>query len=161
MPRSRHLDTSPTALYRLYDESGALLYVGITNMPNVRFATHSLRAWWSEVARKEIEWHPDRRVAEAFEIQAIGEERPRYNAVHAKEAPALPPLAEPVDALEAEVQAAALRRHRLLADFHTADAELRATLRNGRAAGKGPSHMARLSGFTREWVAQIAPARSC
>jgi hypothetical protein len=39
-----------------------------------------------------------------------------------------------------------------------ADVELRELLQEGRAAGKGPSHMAKLTGFTREWVAKIAPA---
>lgn len=62
-----------------------------------------------------------------------------------------------MDALDTEIQAAAKKRTRAEEAFTRADAELRALLVQGRAAGKGPSHMARLTGFTREWVAKIAP----
>src|SRR5206468_10392091 len=35
-------------LYRLYDEEGVLLYVGITNAINTRFKTHAgSQPWWS------------------------------------------------------------------------------------------------------------------
>lgn len=63
-----------------------------------------------------------------------------------------------MDALDQEIQAAAKKRAKAEAAFQRADEELRQLLVNGRAAGKGPSHMARLTGFTREWVAKIAPA---
>lgn len=56
-----------------------------------------------------------------------------------------------------EIQAAAKKRTRAEDAFKRADEELRALLVRGRAEGKGPSHMAKLSGFTREWVAKIAP----
>jgi hypothetical protein len=63
-----------------------------------------------------------------------------------------------MDDLDVEIQAAAKKRARAEEAFNRADAELRALLVQGRAAGKGPSHMAKLTGFTREWVAKIAPA---
>ena len=63
-----------------------------------------------------------------------------------------------MDELDERIQAAAKKRARLEKAFNEADAELRALLVEGRAADKGPSHMAKLTGFTREWVARIAPA---
>jgi molybdenum-dependent DNA-binding transcriptional regulator ModE len=63
-----------------------------------------------------------------------------------------------MDELDERIQAAAKKRTRAEKAFNDADAELRALLVEGRAGGKGPSHMAKLTGFTREWVAKIAPA---
>ncbi|MFK0018243.1 hypothetical protein [Streptomyces sp. NPDC090798] len=63
-----------------------------------------------------------------------------------------------MDDLDTEIQAAAKKRARAEKAFSDADAELRQLLVRGRAEGKGPSHMAKLTGFTREWVAKIAPA---
>ncbi|WP_367134534.1 MULTISPECIES: hypothetical protein [Streptomyces] len=62
-----------------------------------------------------------------------------------------------MDDLDTQIEAAAKKRTRAEKAFNAADAELRALLVEGRAAGKGPSHMAKLTGFTREWVAKIAP----
>lgn len=63
-----------------------------------------------------------------------------------------------LDELDERIVAATKRRIRAENAFHAADVELRELLVEGRAAGKGPSHMAKLTGFTREWVAKIAPA---
>lgn len=63
-----------------------------------------------------------------------------------------------MDELDTRIQAAAKKRARAEEAFNRADGELRALLVEGRAAGKGPSLMAKLTGFTREWVAKIAPA---
>jgi hypothetical protein len=63
-----------------------------------------------------------------------------------------------MDALDTEIQAAARKRDRAEKALKRADGELRDLLVRGREAGKGPSHMAKLTGFTREWVAKIAPA---
>ena len=39
-----------TALYRLYDDDGELLYVGITDSPGTRMAQHKAqKAWWGDV----------------------------------------------------------------------------------------------------------------
>lgn len=62
-----------------------------------------------------------------------------------------------MDELDERIQAAAKKRTRAEEALKRADAELRELLIEGRAARKGPSHMARLTGFTREWVAKIAP----
>lgn len=62
-----------------------------------------------------------------------------------------------MDDLDSRIKAAAKKRERSKAAFDRDEAALRELLVEGRAAGKGPSHMAKLSGFTREWVAKIAP----
>ncbi|MFF7411586.1 hypothetical protein [Streptomyces lydicus] len=56
-----------------------------------------------------------------------------------------------------EIQAAARKRTKAKEAFDRADQELRDLLVKWRAEGEGPSDMARWSGFTREWVAKIAP----
>lgn len=84
------------ALYRFFDQTGALLYVGITNNPGRRWSQHQGdKPWWHDVARIEMEPHPDRPTVLAAERAAIAAERPRYNVVHAGSA------AEPVAATTA------------------------------------------------------------
>lgn len=63
-----------------------------------------------------------------------------------------------LDELDERIVAATKKRVRAENAFLSADAELRELLVEARAAGKGPSHMAKLTGFTREWVAKIAPS---
>lgn len=63
-----------------------------------------------------------------------------------------------MDEFDLRLQAAAKKRARLKDAFEQADREVRALLVEGRNEhDKGPSHMAKVSGFTREWVAKIAP----
>ena len=70
----------PTALYRLFNEAGELLYIGITVNPEVRWASHRCaQSWWNEVARKDLQWLTNRAEALAAEAAAIPVERPRYN----------------------------------------------------------------------------------
>jgi len=71
------------AVYRLYDATGALLYIGASCNPTRRYKDHaSRRPWWREVYRREVEWHPTRAAALAAEREAIKSDRPRYNKVH-------------------------------------------------------------------------------
>ena len=58
---------------------------------------------------------------------------------------------------EEEIRAAARKRARSKAAFERDDAALRELFVKWRAAGEGPSDMARWSDMTREWVAKIAP----
>jgi prevent-host-death family protein len=77
------LDEERTAVYRLYDEAGRLLYIGISYQPEVRFEQHSeLKSWWADVARREIEWFDDRPTAAAAEALAIRTEDPEYNGTY-------------------------------------------------------------------------------
>lgn len=67
-------------LYRLYGQSGELLYVGITNDLHRRFTEHlQWKAWWPEVADCKVEFFPSRTALETAEIAAIGREQPKYN----------------------------------------------------------------------------------
>ncbi len=71
---------SKTAVYRLYDGMGELLYVGMTWNPYVRFSQHAEdKWWWREVESASVEWWPTRDWAEVEEEFAIWDERPRYN----------------------------------------------------------------------------------
>ena len=80
-----NIHTARTALYRLYDSGGVLLYVGITNMPNVRFAAHQGKPWWKQVASKEIEWFEARQPAAQAEVLAIRHEQPVYNVINSSQ----------------------------------------------------------------------------
>lgn len=76
--------TRPHALYRFFDASGALLYVGITNNPARRFTQHGVdREWWHEVETIRMQRFDDRESVLAAEREAIKTEQPRYNIVHA------------------------------------------------------------------------------
>lgn len=69
-----------TALYRLFDSNGQLLYIGITYQPEARWKAHAAtKAWWPDVARKSMEWHDTRPIAEAAEVAAIRAELPLHN----------------------------------------------------------------------------------
>jgi predicted GIY-YIG superfamily endonuclease len=70
-----------TALYRLYDADGRLLYVGITNNPKQRWRDHEQRySWWLEVADRRLEWHDSRREAFDAETAAMRDEHPMFNS---------------------------------------------------------------------------------
>lgn len=72
-----------TALYRFFNTDGLLLYIGITENVEQRWATHAARkSWWPEVANKTVEWCADRTEALAKEKAAIVAETPLYNSVH-------------------------------------------------------------------------------
>jgi predicted GIY-YIG superfamily endonuclease len=77
------LDRGNVAVYRLFGETGVLLYVGVAKNPEKRFKQHHDKEWWSGVdfERTTITWYPDK--AEAFEAerQAIESEMPIYNIV--------------------------------------------------------------------------------
>lgn len=70
-----------TALYRLYDDAGRLLYVGISANPEKRWKGHEVYScrWWDQVTRKVIEWHDTREFAMAHEYLAILKEKPHHN----------------------------------------------------------------------------------
>lgn len=67
-------------LYRFFDASGSLLYVGITRDPSGRFAKHAgTKEWWSEVRRIEMQNLPSKKAVLEAEQVAIDREHPRYN----------------------------------------------------------------------------------
>lgn len=73
----------PTWLYRMWDQSGNLLYIGISNNAFTRFSQHEkAKPWINEVARWERDRFDDRESALKAEREAIKKERPKYNVVH-------------------------------------------------------------------------------
>lgn len=72
-----------TTLYRMLDEGGHLLYVGIAGNPGRRAEDHGKdKAWWPNVALMVLEHYPSRPQAEAAERLAIATERPLYNVTY-------------------------------------------------------------------------------
>lgn len=72
-----------TSLYRFYDASEALLYIGITNSLTRRLNEHHEdKPWYLNVARVTVEHHPTRAAALRAEKSAIKAERPKYNVQH-------------------------------------------------------------------------------
>lgn len=82
-PRETQEIITMTTLYRAFDAAGRLLYVGIARNWARRWTQHSERSsWFGEVARLQLEQHPNRQAALAAERTAIIEELPAYNVVH-------------------------------------------------------------------------------
>lgn len=72
-----------TALYRLYNDSDTLLYVGISHQPEVRWTRHLAdKAWWPTVRRFTVDWYATREDALAEETRAIKAERPLHNVAN-------------------------------------------------------------------------------
>jgi hypothetical protein len=89
----------PTALYRLFGDGDALLYIGIARIFGRRWHQHAQsRSWWPEVRRQTVDWHPSRELAAAAEVQATGNERPKYNIQHASKSIAGSTPAQPAAA---------------------------------------------------------------
>lgn len=112
---ARHTDAERCALYRFYDADDRLLYVGISNDPESRWNGHrySIKRWPSLVTRRAVDWFDTRPEAEAAEVAAIKEEKPRFNGSHnfVKAAFAPDVWAEPVTGdRKREVIAARVRR---------------------------------------------------
>lgn len=83
-----------THLYRHFDSSGALLYVGISVSALQRLKAHrDGSAWFDSIARVEIQAFTSRQEAEAAERAAIQSEKPRWNIRHV--APAKAPSVRP------------------------------------------------------------------
>lgn len=71
-----------TSLYRYFDTSGQLLYVGITSRRTGRSLQHAMeKSWWSEVTRCEWQHFATREQAAEAERQAIRDEHPRHNVI--------------------------------------------------------------------------------
>jgi hypothetical protein len=69
-----------TTLYRAYDGSGRLLYVGISDRSGSRRLAHPQRSLWrDQVARWEYEQHPTRQAALAAKAAALATEWPVHN----------------------------------------------------------------------------------
>lgn len=75
-------------LYRVFDSSGELLYVGASINVAARLGRHAhLQTWWGDVARIDLEHFPTRAELLSAESAAIQIEGPKYNWVHSKHYP--------------------------------------------------------------------------
>lgn len=83
-PKNRKVPKGPPhALYRMFDNEGQLLYVGITMALHRRLVTHRrVRSWWRYVAIMEVEYLPSREAALEAERIAIIHEKPAHNMQH-------------------------------------------------------------------------------
>lgn len=73
----------PTSVYRYFDSSGVLIYVGITGTATARNRQHNDdKEWWPWVAKQEIEHFPSRSEALGREKTLISQFRPPFNKVH-------------------------------------------------------------------------------
>ncbi|MCW2228064.1 GIY-YIG nuclease family protein [Bradyrhizobium elkanii] len=67
-------------VYRHFDSSGNLLYVGLSSNRRARYSTHKYRSpWFSQIARWTFEEFASREAAMAAEREAIESERPLHN----------------------------------------------------------------------------------
>ncbi len=67
----------PHAVYRVYDSAELLVYVGLSQRPEIRIAYHRSSALWRTlISRWTEEWYPDRREAAKAEQAAIDLELP-------------------------------------------------------------------------------------
>lgn len=75
----------PTALYRFFDASGGLLYVGISSNLRKRWSYHATEqatTWWPLAVDRKVIWYDTRVAAARAEVQAIQNENPAYNVMH-------------------------------------------------------------------------------
>lgn len=69
------------SVYRVWDDQGRLLYVGMSDEPLRRMSGHHRCSVWADKAAEiRIEWHPSREEAAAAESAAILAEDPIHNA---------------------------------------------------------------------------------
>lgn len=78
--RTKPPELEQTDVYRLYDPSKRLLYVGISNQVDDRLKQHAdTKPWWGDVERADVRRYPFRYQALAVEHGAIMFERPKHN----------------------------------------------------------------------------------
>lgn len=72
-----------TSLYKHYDSTGKLLYVGIANNVIKRLGCHRHSSeWHDQIARIDVTHYPSRQSALNAEREAIKLENPPYNITH-------------------------------------------------------------------------------
>lgn len=77
------LARKPHVLYRFFDATDVLLYVGITVDFTARFAQHRAeKEWIGQVANIRLEHYPNRGEALKAEREAILREKPLWNGTH-------------------------------------------------------------------------------
>lgn len=85
------MTTQPHALYRFFDASSVLLYIGITADPGSRWKQHrDDKPWWVDVGNITVETYPDRTSVLAAERAAILAEKPLHNVVYNRRSNVIP-----------------------------------------------------------------------
>lgn len=70
-------------VYRCFDASGRLIYIGSSGDLEQRLAAHAASSWWYSLAdRVDIEPYPTIAAARAAEFAAIKSELPAFNCRH-------------------------------------------------------------------------------
>jgi predicted GIY-YIG superfamily endonuclease len=96
-PQQSDDQSGRTAVYRIFGDQDALLYVGISMNPHVRLTEHAHeKPWWGDVQRHEIEWHETWAQAAHSEHDAITAESPRHNAMKSLDGGQRVPVQQPV-----------------------------------------------------------------
>lgn len=117
-----------TTLYRFFDASGALLYVGIAGRFSARLRAHRREApWYAAATSITLERFETRAEAEAAERAAIVSERPAHNVQHNSGKPVL--LVEPQPTRRERCEEARRRGReleRVVNDPRRTDSQLRA-----------------------------------
>lgn len=86
-------DSTPTSVYRYYDDKGTLIYVGITGRGVSRNTEHNKdKNWWRWVSRQKVEHFETREEAHAREVEIIQQCRPPFNTHHNPCGSALAPI---------------------------------------------------------------------
>ena len=78
-------DPGRTGLYRLFDASGTLIYIGIATKPEERIKAHRWekpKRWRHDIATHSVEWFDTRIEAGIAEKAAIRAELPVHNRRH-------------------------------------------------------------------------------
>lgn len=69
-------------VYRCFDETGRLIYVGRSATPHTRLEFHRRNSWWApQAVRVKIAVFPNKEQASAAERDAIASENPRWNTL--------------------------------------------------------------------------------
>lgn len=87
------------SLYRHYDSSGTLLYVGVSLSALVRLGQHEASHWFDSIARVEIQRFANRQEVLEAERVAVATENPLHNVIRFKT------RAKSIKTLRAEMQA--------------------------------------------------------
>jgi len=75
-------------LYRHYNDSGELLYVGVSLNAIQRLTQHNESSSWADdIAHIDIETFPDKEIALKYEKWAIQHEEPLHNIKHKRKSP--------------------------------------------------------------------------
>lgn len=149
--------TERAAVYRLYDDGGELLYVGVADKIGRRWDQHARsQQWWPDVSRQTVEWHPDRDVALLAEEAAIKAECPKYNVMHTPRARG--PRERVFGPLPEGASAEFVGLRQLVLEKADLDAEINATLEELLRAGEYVEDIANALGESREKVRQFRKA---